>query len=160
MRPGVRLGLDVGQVRTGVAYCDPAGSLASALTTLQMGNENDFHREVEDLVKQYDVIEVIVGIPTSLSGKLTAAAQQVRQRAYHLAVHLAPIPVRVHDERFTTVQAHRTLADQGRRAKERKAVVDSLAATLILQSALDYERNADRPPGRLVRTKTNEEGPS
>src|SRR6516225_3685624 len=107
VREGVRLAVDVGSVRIGVARSDPDGILASPLTVVRSGpNELD---ELAALVASADAIEVIVGLPTSLSGQEGPAASVARGFAGELARLLAPIPVRLVYERFTTAQAHDAL---------------------------------------------------
>jgi putative holliday junction resolvase len=148
VREGVRLGVDVGSVRVGVARSDPGGILASPLTVLRSGpGELD---ELAALAARADAIEVIVGLPTSLSGREGAAATAARSFAADLASRLAPIPVRLVDERFTTTAAHDALRRAGKDSRARRPVVDAAAAAVLLQAALDTERATGRPPGQLV----------
>ncbi len=155
MRQGVRLAVDVGSVRVGVARCDPGGILASPLTVLPAGRiEQD---ELARLVAASQAIEVIVGLPTSLSGREGAAAAGARTFAAGLAERLAPVPVRLVDERFTTATAHDALRRGGKDARARRQVVDAAAAAVLLQAALDAERETGRPPGQLV-TSMREDG--
>jgi putative pre-16S rRNA nuclease len=148
VREGVRLAVDVGSVRIGVARSDPDGILASPLTVVRSGpNELD---ELAALAASTDAIEVIVGLPTSLSGQEGPAASVARGFAAELAWLLAPIPVRLVDERFTTRQAHDALRRSGKDERARRGVVDAAAATVLLQAALDTERATGRPPGELV----------
>lgn len=151
-RQGVRLGVDVGDVRVGIARCDPAGVLATPVQTLHR-EPGDIERIVA-LAAEYDAIEVVVGHPTSLSGRPGPAAQKVVAFAAELAAALArrrmAVSVRLVDERFTTVSAERVLRDSGRQGARRRAVVDQAAAVVILQHALDTERSTGRPPGEEV----------
>jgi putative holliday junction resolvase len=148
MRAGVRLGIDVGSVRVGVARSDPDGILASPLTVVRSGpRELD---EVASLAARADAVEVIVGLPTSLSGREGTAAAAARSFAADLAGRLAPIPVRLVDERFTTTQAHEALRRGGKDSRARRGVVDAAAAAVLLQAALDTERATGHPPGQLV----------
>ena len=151
VRQGVRLAVDVGSVRVGVARSDPGGVLASPLTVLATGR-GDLD-ELASLAASADAIEVIVGLPTSLSGREGAAAGGARNFAADLAGRVAPIPVRLVDERFTTTQAHDALRRGGRDSRARRHVVDAAAAAVLLQSALDAERATGNPPGQLVSTK-------
>jgi putative holliday junction resolvase len=91
-----------------------------------------------------------VGLPTSLSGRAGAAAAGAREFAADLAGRLAPIPVRLVDERFTTTEAHDALRRGGKDARARRQVVDAAAAAVLLQAALDAERATGRPAGQLV----------
>lgn len=136
--PGVRLGVDVGSVRVGVAISDPAGLLATPLVTLSrdQGRRTDLAR-LAVLVADHAAVEVVVGLPRSLSGKDGPAARTARTYATALAARVDPVPVVLADERMTTVIATRTLADRGVRGPRQRAVVDQAAAVLILQSWLD-----------------------
>ena len=147
-RSGVRLAVDVGSVRIGVARSDPGGLLASPLTTVPRGRGD--LAALATLAAEHAALEVIVGLPTGLSGRDGRAAAEARQFAAALAAVLAPRPVRLVDERFTTVLAHGALRSAGRDGRQRRGVVDQAAAALLLQSALDAERSAGRPPGELV----------
>jgi putative Holliday junction resolvase len=93
---------------------------------------------------------VVVGLPRSLSGREGPAAAKVREFAASLAHRIAPVPVRLVDERMTTVSAEAMLRDQGRKGGKRRAVVDQAAAVLILQHALDTERATGAAPGEIV----------
>ena len=139
---GVRLGVDVGSVRVGVAVSDPAGVLATPLVTLRRdaAGDSDITRLVE-LVAEYGAVEIVVGLPRSLSGREGPAAQTARRYAATLADRAAPVPVQLVDERLTTVMASRTLTSQGVRGKRQRAVVDQAAAVLILQNWLDSRRS-------------------
>ncbi|WP_084957959.1 Holliday junction resolvase RuvX [Thermoactinospora rubra] len=146
MRQGVRLGVDVGSVRIGVARCDPSGLLATPVETVRRGR-GDLDR-LAALCEEHAAIEVIVGLPTSLSGREGQAAAAARAFAARLAVRLAPVPVRLFDERLTTVAAQQGLRASGVKAGKQRAVVDQAAAVVLLQDALDAERASGRPPGR------------
>jgi len=148
VRQGVRLAVDVGSVRIGVARSDPGGILASPLAVVRTG-PGDLD-ELARLAASADPIEVIVGLPTSLSGREGTAAVTARRFAADLAARLAPIPVRLVDERFTTTQAHDALRRGGKDARARRQVVDAAAAAVLLQAALDAERATGHPPGQLV----------
>ena len=151
VRQGVRLAVDVGSVRVGVARSDPGGILASPLAVLSHG-PSDLDA-LATLASREDAIEVIVGLPTSLSGRDGKAAHGARSFAAELAGRVAPVPVRLVDERFTTTQAHDALRRGGRDSRARRPVVDAAAAAVLLQSALDAERATGHPPGELVGTK-------
>jgi len=109
---------------------------------------------VLDLVEETAAIEAVVGLPRSLSGALGRAAEKATTFAEQLvaAAQERGVSARVClvDERLTTVSAERVLADRGRRARDRRTVVDQVAAVVILQYALDTERSTGRPPGQEV----------
>ena len=97
-----------------------------------------------------DAIEYVVGLPRSLSGGEGPAAAKVREFAALLAARVAPVPVRLCDERLSTVTAEYVLRSQGKKGQKRRAVVDQAAAVVILQSALDTERSTGVAPGETV----------
>ncbi|GAA4690760.1 Holliday junction resolvase RuvX [Nocardioides nanhaiensis] len=148
MRRGVRLGLDPGDARIGVARSDGAGMLATPVETVRSGKGDV--RRIGQLAAEHEVLEVVVGLPRSLSGGEGPAAVKVREFAARLARRVAPVPVRLVDERLTTVSAEAMLRDRGRSGQDRRSVVDMAAAVLILQHALDTERATGQPPGELV----------
>lgn len=147
MRHGVRLGIDPGDARIGVAASDPSGFLASPVETVARG-KGDLDRLVA-LLGEHEAVEVVVGLPVSLSGREGPAAGKVRGFAQLLAARVAPVPVRLCDERLTTVTAEAMLRSRGKKGKKRREVVDQAAAVVILQHALDTERSSGRPPGEL-----------
>ena len=156
-RTGVRLGVDVGSVRVGVAASDPSGLLATPVRTVPRDPDVEAAlpgdlAELAALVAEVGALEVVVGLPRTLAGAEGAAAHTVRTYAGRLAEQIAPVPVRLVDERLTTVDAHRNLRESGVDGRKQRAVVDQAAAVLILQAALDAERSSGRPPGELVRT--------
>jgi putative holliday junction resolvase len=132
------LGLDLGQSRIGVAISDPDRRLAVPLGTIHTGPPEDV-KAIARIVEENDVAEVIVGEPLSLSGEAGAAADHARRFAEALRGFLS-IPVHLHDERLTTVQADRGLSAAGVRGRRRREVVDQTAATIILQAYLDGNR--------------------
>jgi putative Holliday junction resolvase len=152
VRRGVRLGVDAGSVRIGIARSDPDGILASPLETVRSG-KGDIDRIVE-IAGENDAVEVIVGLPTSLSGREGPAAGEARRFATRIARRLAPGSVRLFDERLTTVTAESGLRQSGVHGQARRKVVDQTAAAVMLQAALDAERLTGRPPGEIVRGDT------
>ncbi len=150
MRSGVRLGVDPGDARIGVARSDPSGMLATPVETVRVGGGEV--RRLARLAAEVEAVEVVVGLPRSLSGREGPAATKVRGFADRLARRLAPVPVRLVDERLSTVSAEAVLRGQGRSGARRRAVVDQAAAVVILQQALDTERATGQPPGELVAT--------
>jgi putative holliday junction resolvase len=148
VRTGVRLAVDVGSVRIGVARCDRDGLLASPLTVVRRG-AGDLNALAE-LVRETEPIEIVAGLPTSLSGREGPAAQSVRVFVSALAQRIKPLPVRLFDERFTTSTAHDALRRGGKDSRARREIVDAAAAAVLLQAALDTERGTGYPPGELV----------
>lgn len=151
---GRRVGVDVGSVRVGVAESDPDGILATPVTTLAR-DESPEHADLAALaalVRDRDATCVYVGLPLQLSGVSGEAARQARAYAAELAALVAPVRVRLVDERLTSVASHRLLHDSGRAERTHRAVVDQVAAVLILESALEAERATGSQPGELVST--------
>lgn len=147
MRTGVRLGVDVGTARVGVARCDAHATLAVPVETLARRQQPV--EGIRRLVEEYEAIEVIVGLPLALSGAETASTADARAMAQQLAAVLT-VPVRLVDERLTTVSAARDLRAAGRSGRTSRSVVDQAAAVILLEHALDLERSTGNPPGALV----------
>ncbi|MEX0168022.1 Holliday junction resolvase RuvX [Streptomyces sp. LMG1-1-1.1] len=150
MRRGRRLAVDVGDARIGVASCDPDGVLATPVETVPGRDVPAAHRRLRLLVEEYEPIEVVVGLPRSLSGREGPAATKVRAFAREMAKGIAPVPVRLVDERMTTVSATHGLRASGVKAKKGRSVIDQAAAVIILQNALESERVSGNPPGEGV----------
>jgi len=148
VRFGVRVGIDPGDARIGVARSDPSGFLATPVETVRRGSGDI--RRIAAIVAEAEAVEVVVGLPRSLSGREGPSAAKVRDFAARLARRVAPLPVRLCDERLTTVSAESMLREQGRHGAKRRAVVDQAAAVLILQTALDTERTSGQAPGEIV----------
>ena len=148
MRPGVRLGVDVGDVRIGIAQSDPSGMLATPVETVRRG-PGDLAR-IHALATDRAAVEVVVGLPRSLSGREGPAAAKVREFARALAQAVSPVVVRLFDERLSTVTAEAVLRGQGKKGQKRRAVVDQAAAVVILQDALDTERSTGAAPGETL----------
>lgn len=147
LRPGVRIGIDVGKARIGVSRCDPHAMLATPVETVPRG-DGDLAR-IADLAAELDAMEVVVGLPLSLSGSRTASTDDAVGFAARLAARVG-LPVRLVDERLSTVTAQQALRASGRNSKSSRPVIDQVAAVIILQHALDFERSAGIPPGELA----------
>jgi putative Holliday junction resolvase len=131
---GVVLAVDVGTVRVGVAASDPHRILASPVETVPAPG----HARVAELVVEREAVLVVVGLPTSLSGRATSAsAEMARTWAAVLEPLVAPVEVRLVDERLTTVAATAALRASGRSARASRSVVDQAAAVALLQGVLD-----------------------
>ncbi|MFG3499153.1 Holliday junction resolvase RuvX [Streptomyces sp. NPDC047928] len=150
VRRGRRLAIDVGDARIGVASCDPDGVLATPVETVPGRDVPAAHRRLRQLVAEYEPIEIVVGLPRSLSGGEGPAAVKVRAFAQELARLNAPVPVRLVDERMTTVTAGQGLRASGVKSRKGRSVIDQAAAVIILQNALESERVSGNPPGEGV----------
>src|SRR3954462_9778475 len=122
--------------------------LATPVETVRRG-KGDLRR-IGQILTEEEAVEVVVGLPRSLSGGGGPAAAKVREFAGRLARRVAPVPVRLVDERLTTVSAEAMLRDRGRKGQDRRSGVDPAAAVLILQHALDTERASGDAPGEIV----------
>ena len=147
VRPGVRLAVDVGRVRVGLAASDPAGALAFPVETLPR-DEGVVGRILAEAAER-SALEIVVGLPVSLSGGDTPSTADAREVATALA-SARSVPVRLVDERLSTVSAQSALRSAGRSTRRSRSVVDQAAAVIILQHALDSERAGGTPPGALV----------
>ena len=131
------LGLDLGEVRIGLALSDPLGVTAQPLETMnRVGPKKDL-RALAALARERDVATVVIGLPLLLSGEEGSKAQEAREFAENLRRHLQGARIELWDERMTTVMAERAMIEGSVRRRKRREKVDSLAAVLILQSYLD-----------------------
>jgi putative holliday junction resolvase len=138
---GRRLGIDVGSVRIGVAVSDPDGVLATPVETVARDRRSGKHlRRLVRLIDEYQAVEVVVGLPRTLADRAGSSAQDAVELADLLAGRISPVPVRLADERFTTVTAQRSLRAAGVRARGQRSMIDQVAAVGILQNWLDQRR--------------------
>jgi putative holliday junction resolvase len=141
--PGRVLGVDLGARRIGLALSDPLGVLAGPLDVLERtGDRSADHRAILRAATENEAAVIVVGVPLSLStGRPGPAARATLDEVAELAARAValdpPLTVQTYDERLTTVTAQRSLAAGGVRAKDRRAVVDKVAAAVMLQSWLD-----------------------
>lgn len=150
MRRGRRLAVDVGDARIGVASSDPDGLLATPVETVPGKDRHAALRRLGAIVAEYEPLEVVVGLPRSLSGQEGPAAAKVRDFAGELAKLVTPVPVRLVDERMSTVTAAQSMRASGVSSRKGRSRIDQAAAVVILQSALETERASGRPPGQSV----------
>ncbi|KRC62896.1 Holliday junction resolvase [Agromyces sp. Root81] len=156
MRTGARLGVDVGRARIGVARCDTGGMLATPVETVPRAADGDADvARILEIAREHEVIEIVVGNPLSLSGASTPSTDDAIAFAERLTS--TGIPVRLVDERLSTVSAQQALRATGKSTRKQRPIVDQVAAVIILQHAIDAERDFDRPPGRMIEIH---EGPS
>ncbi|CAM4064194.1 Holliday junction resolvase RuvX [Nocardia ninae] len=160
---GRRIAVDVGSVRIGVASSDPDGVLATPVETVPRAKPNkrsaapapDIAR-IAEIVREYEAVEVIVGLPRTLRGEKGTAATIATAFADQLRAAVSPVPIRLSDERLTTVSAARALRDSGVRARGQRQVIDQAAAVSILQGWLD-ERSAVLRSVEAVRHASSED---
>jgi putative Holliday junction resolvase len=140
------LALDVGGKRIGVALSDPAGSFAMPLLTLQAAPQQRALARIAELVAEHAVDDVVVGLPLTLSGEVGPQARVVQTFAEELETALGR-PVIMFDERLTTAVAEQMMRDMGLKPEKRKARIDEIAATIILQDYLDHQRSQHEHDG-------------
>lgn len=148
MRRGVRLALDIGTVRIGVARSDATGTLAVPEATLDA--RGPWLDDLRRLVDVWEPLEIIVGLPLSLDGQERAAAAKVRDVVAAISAAVPDVPMRMVDERHTTTIAHTLMQESGVSSRRGRRVVDQAAAVIMLQQALDAERVTGEPSGTLV----------
>lgn len=146
-RRGVRLGIDVGKARVGVARCDPDGMLAVPVETVQR-TESAIER-IAELAGEYEPFEFIVGLPVNMRGEDTESTRDARSFAEEIARRTGAA-VRLIDERLSTVSAHSALRASGRSQKNSRSIVDQVAAVVLLQQAIDMEKSSGNPAGAAV----------
>lgn len=153
MRRGVRVGVDVGRVRVGIARTDAEPLLAVPVITLQRGDGDEATGEliqsILNISEEYEAIELVVGLPLNMQGKATPSTEDAEHIAHALA-NATAVPVRLVDERLTTVSASAALRSSGINTRSQKPIIDQQAAVVLLQHAIDAEKLTESPPGQLV----------
>lgn len=147
LRKGVRLGVDVGTVRVGVARCDPDGILTMPVETLRRADDGSDIDRLARFIDEYQAIEVIVGLPRHLRGGEGISAKGARRYARRIKNLRPDVRVALVDERLSSNQAHQRLRESGVPEREHRRVVDQVAAQIILEQALEEERMSGREPG-------------
>jgi putative Holliday junction resolvase len=147
MRPGTRFALDLGEARIGVAKSDASGILASPFGVYKTAD--DWLAPLAKALTEWEAIELLIGLPTDLAGKNGIAAQNILKRVSEIQAAISDIPIRLVDERFTTVSARRNLQAAGYNSRSDKSLIDAAAATVLLQAALDAERATGEPGGEM-----------
>jgi putative Holliday junction resolvase len=141
------LGLDVGDCRTGVALSDELGITAQGLCQIDRRGQPHDLADLEALIAMHQVQRIVVGMPRNMNGTYGSQAQKTEDFIQHLE-HVSQRPCVRWDERLTTQQAERLLIAANQRRDKRKAVRDQIAAQLILQNYLDYQRMTTTLPNR------------
>lgn len=149
-RKGVRIGVDVGTVRVGVARCDPDGILTMPVETLIRQEDRSDIDRIGGIVDEFSAIEVIVGLPRHLKGSEGVSAKGARRYALRIKTLRPEIRVALVDERLTSNQAHARLRASGISEKDHRPIIDQVAAQIILEQALEEERMSGRAPGKEI----------
>jgi putative holliday junction resolvase len=145
MRRGIRLGVDLGDVRIGVARSDADGLMAVPVTTVPRGPGD--HAAIALLVREWEALEVLVGLPLRMDGTEGPAVGKIREWVHAFRTSHPEVPVRLIDERLSTVQATAQLRQSGRTSRQSRSIVDQAAAVVIVESALARERATGQPAG-------------
>lgn len=146
MRQGVRLSLDLGEARVGIAKSDPDGILASPV---KVSNPAELIKDLSELITEYSPLEIIVGLPIDLQGKSGISAENVRVKIGELATNFPLESFRLVDERMTTKVARSQLQSSGIGTRSDKKLIDAIAACVLLEDALEYERRNGDAPGQV-----------
>lgn len=147
LRRGTRIGVDVGTVRVGVSRCDPDGILTMPVETVIRADDGSDVERICSIIDEYDALEVIVGLPKHLKGGEGISAKDARRYGRRIKLARPHVRVALVDERLSSNQAHARLRQSGVPEREHRAVVDQVAAQIILEQALEAERMSDRAPG-------------
>lgn len=150
MRKGIRIAIDLGEKRIGVARCDSEATIALPVETIYRCGGQEIY-DIADIVEEYQAIEVIIGLPRLLSGIEGKNSADVRQWAQKLSCVIPKIRIRLVDERLSSVSAHQALSAAGMRGQKQRSVVDQQAAVYILEQALEIERKTGNAPGEEVK---------
>ena len=140
--PGRMCALDVGEKRIGVAMSDESQTVARAYTTLPASPFPVFVQKLGTILQAETVVELVIGLPISLNGTEGQQAARIRAFIEALRAHVT-LPITTCDERYTSAEAQRIMIEAGLRPEQRKAKIDEVAASIILQDVLDARRSRD-----------------
>ena len=149
MNAGRVMALDVGKARIGVALSDPLGYTAQPLLTLWRKSRGEDLRSLLRLIRKHEVGTIVVGNPLHLSGKVSAWAEKVQAFAAELGMR-SGLPIELWDERLSSVAAHEILDEAGHDRRDRKQVIDQVAAVVILRGWMGAKEEAALRPDRDV----------
>lgn len=137
------LGIDYGLRRIGLAISDPSENMAQPLATIDRKDDNNSILKIEEVIREYSIERIVVGLPVSMSGEIGPQAKSVLAFIEHLKAQ-TDSPVETWDERFSTTIAKRALIDTNTKRNRRKSAVDKIAAAIILQGYLDSKRTGEK----------------
>lgn len=138
--PGRVMALDVGGKRIGVAMSDTLRLLASPHSTIKALPRSVAFERIAALVLQNDVVDIVVGLPLTMSGEIGPQAELIKRFVAELEQHVR-VPIHLFDERLTTAEAERVMIDMGLKPEQRRARIDEMAASIILRDYLDNNRS-------------------
>ena len=158
MRQGVRIGVDVGTVRIGIARTDPEGILAVPVETVKRQDDGSELARILEIIDEFDAIEIVVGLPRHLKGAEGISAKGARRYARRIAEHVGDKRVAMVDERLSSNQAHDRLRQSGMSTRDHRDVIDQVAAQVILETSLEMERMGNPEPGQTIEVQPPREG--
>lgn len=130
------LAIDFGEKRIGVAVSDPMKIIAQPLPTIESKSKKKMFRELLEIISRYDLSLIIVGMPYNLKGRIGRTGEKVEEFIGELQKKVA-VPIKIWDERFTSLMAERTIHEMGKSPSRNKSKIDQISAQLILQNYLD-----------------------
>lgn len=136
------LGIDYGKKRLGIAISDPMGIIAQPLPTIEYKSLPEAFEQIKSILNEYDIKEIVIGIPYNLKGEIGAASRQTNEFVKRLKNEIA-LQVTLWDERYTSIQAERTIRELGKSPSRNKGKIDAISAVLILQNYLDFKKRND-----------------
>lgn len=148
VRRGVRVAVDVGTVRVGVARSDLDGILSIPVETLIRADDGSELQRLIDIINEFSAIEVLVGLPMHLKGGEGISAKGARKYARRIAMAVPNVRIALIDERLTSNQAHERLREAGVSSREHRPIIDQVAAQILVEQALEWERISGQPPGQ------------
>ena len=135
------LGIDYGDSRVGIAITDPLCIIAQGLETIKYnGNDKILLNRLEDIINEYDVDVVVVGMPINLKGEETKRAELTHKFIHKLKCRFPKVSIVAMDERLTTVEAHRTMNDLNIDKRKKKEIVDTISAVYILEKYINMNK--------------------
>lgn len=147
IRRGIRVGVDVGTVRIGVARSDPDGIISIPVATVIRADDGSELQQLLDIINEFSALEVLVGLPRHLKGGEGISAKAARKYARRIALAVPDTRIAMIDERLTSNQAHERLRQAGVSERDHRSIIDQVAAQIIVEQALEWERLSGTAPG-------------
>ena len=137
-----KLGIDYGDARVGISITDPLGITAQGLETIHHeGNDKVVLKRLEDLIKEYNVTTIVIGMPINMNGTKTERAEVTEKFIHKMKCKFGKIPIERIDERLTTVAAHKTMNLLNINKNNKRNIVDTISAVYILETYMNKQKN-------------------
>ena len=137
------LGIDYGDARVGIAITDPLGITAQGLETINRnGSDKIVLKRLEELIEQYNVTTIVIGMPINMNGTKTERAEVTEKFIHKMKCKFGKIPIETIDERLTTVEAHKTMNYLNVNKHKKRSIVDTISAVYILETYMEREKNS------------------